>query len=163
MAEIHEQHRSLPPQKHRDPNLIGRSQDELRQNNDRYIGATVNSAARDSLQQGTMAPTSIPIRADLKKKLLELKERLGIEESVLLRMAFHYGYTEAKKIDLTADELRKRIGSVGKQESVEFEIDESILDIISESGIEDAQFIYLNSGLDLLHSRLVPVNAISEI
>jgi len=36
-----------------------------------------------------------------------------------------------------------------------FEIKECTLDIIFQSNLEDAKFIYLNLGIMLLHSRLI--------
>lgn len=163
MAETQQQHLSSPPQKLRDSRLTGRSKDELIQNQQEYISATVNSAASESLSQGTMAPAKISIGTDGKEKLCELKKRLHQEDKIVLNIALVYGYDEAKLRKLSADELRSRIGSKKDEEYIDFEIDKPSLEIVVESGIKDIQFIYLNAGIDLLYSRLVKFNEPSEI
>jgi bacterioferritin (cytochrome b1) len=164
MAETHHQPSSLPPHKHRDPLLTKRSKDELMQRQEKYIGETVKSAARESLRQETMVPTALRIGTDGKKKLSELEERLRIEQKVLLNMALAYAYTEAKQRQVSADELRSRIKSMQlDEEYIYFEINEPVLDILFESGTQDAQFIYLNAGLDLLYSRLIQINVLPTI
>ncbi|MCG6134608.1 MAG: hypothetical protein MET45_08075 [Nostoc sp. LLA-1] len=156
MSEPRHQPPSSSPKKHRDPLLTGRSKDELMQKQENYIGETVRSAARESLRQGTMAPTQLRIGTERKRKISELKERLFTDEKVLLNMALAYAYTEARQKKLSADELRSRIETMQlDEEYISFEIDEQVLNILFESAIQDAQFIYLNAGLDLLYSRLV--------
>ncbi len=165
MAETQHQFPTSPPKKNRDPLLAGRSKEELIQTQKKYIGETLKAAGRESIRQGTMPPTSLRIGIDKKKKLSELRERLfTTEEKDLLKMAFAYAYTEAKQRQISGDELRSRIETVQlDEEYISFEIDESILNILFESGLQDAQFIYLNAGIDLLYSRLVKDNVPSVI
>lgn len=156
MVESQPQSASSPPKKHRDPALTGRSKDELMQMQEKYIGETVKSAARESLRQGTMAPTQLCIGTERKRKIFELRERLLTDEKALLNMALAYAYTEASQRQISAAELRSRIETMQlEEEYISFEIDEPVLNILFESGVQDAQFIYLNTGLDLLYSRLV--------
>jgi hypothetical protein len=98
MAEAQHQSSNSPPKKHRDPLLAERNKDELRQIQEEYIGEIVKSSALESLRQGTMTPLSLRIGKDGQKKLTELKERLFIEQKVLLNMALVYAYTEAKQV-----------------------------------------------------------------
>lgn len=158
MAETQHQSSTSPPKKNRDPLLLGRSQDERMQSDKRYISETLKKSGRESIRQGTMSPTSVRIGIDRKKQLAELRKRLfTIEEKDLLKMAFAYGYTEAKQRQISADKLRSSIKTVQLDEAyISFEIDEAIFNILCESDIpDDAQFIYLNAGIDLLYSRLV--------
>ncbi|GCL43325.1 hypothetical protein [Dolichospermum planctonicum] len=158
MAEIQQHPSTLPPKKVRDPNLAERNKDELKQTQHEYIAGIAKSAAHESLRQGTMHPTSLRIGKDGKSRLCELEKRLLIEENILLNMALAYAYTEAKQRKLSAEELRLRIESMQlDEEYVSLKIHEPVLNILLECSIKDAdaQFVYLNAGLDLLYSRLV--------
>jgi hypothetical protein len=164
MAEIQHQSSDSPPKKHRDPALVERSKGELRQRREDYIGEIIKSSALESLRQGTMVPSSLKIGKEGKQKLSELKERLFIEQKVLLNMALAYAYTEAKQKQISTSDLRSRIEALQlDEEFISFELDESILNILFDAGIQDAQFVYLNAGLDLLYSRLIQPNAASMI
>ncbi|MUG92880.1 hypothetical protein F7734_10630 [Scytonema sp. UIC 10036] len=163
MAQIQQQPSSLPPRKQRDPSLA-RSKEELLQRQEEYIGEMVKSAARESLREGTMRPISVRIGREGKIKLHELQDRLRAEQKILLNMAFAYAYHEAKRNQVSVHFLRTKIEAiVNDEENVLFEIDESTLDILFDSRIQDAQFIYLNAGIDLLYSRLVKLNTASAI
>lgn len=164
MAEIQHQPLTSPPQKNRDSLLTARSKDELVQRQEEYIGETIKSAARESLRQETMAPTPVCIGKVGKEKLRELQDRLRAEQKVLLNMALAYAYDEARRRQVPVQELRAGIEAMLlDEESISFEMNEPTLDIIFESGIQDAQFIYLNAGLDLLHSRIVKLDTPSTI
>lgn len=164
MAEAQHQSSTSPPQKRRDPLLTERSKDELMQRQEEYIGETVKSAAHAALRHGTMVPTLVRIGSCGEEKLRELQDRLRVEQKVLLNMALAYAYDEAHRRHISANELRSRIEATQLDEKdVSFKIDEPVLDILFESGIQDAQFIYLNAGLDLLYSRLVQLNKPSII
>lgn len=164
MTETQYQAPISPPRKQRDPLLTARSKDELLETQEKYISETVKSAARESLRQGTMNHTAIPVGREGKNKINELQSRLRIEEKVLLNMAFAFAYDEAKRNQFPVQQLRKKVEvQIQDTESVFFEINESTLDILFECGIEDAQFIYLNAGIDLLYFRLINLNTPSSI
>jgi hypothetical protein len=164
MTETQYQAPISPPRKQRDPLLTGRSKDELQQTQEKYISETVKSAARESLRQGTMNYTPIPVGREGKKKIDELQSKLCISQKVLLNMAFAFAYNEAKTTQFSVQKLREQVeAQVKDTESVFFEIDESTLDILFECGIEDAQFIFLNAGIDLLYFRLVNSSQLSSI
>lgn len=164
MAEIKHKLSTSPPRKQRDPLLAARSKDELQKTQEEYIGETVKSAALLSLRQGKMGSISVRIGKQGHVKLRELQDRLRAELKVLLNMALAYAYNEAKRNQVSVHELRTRVeATILGEENVLFEIDESTLDILFDSRTQDAQFIYLNAGIDLLYSRLVKLDTPSVI
>lgn len=164
MTEIKDNPSTFPPQKNRDPSLTGRSKEELLNSQYEYIRETVKSSARESLRQGKMSPLSVCIGREGKVKLRELQERLLADRKVLLNMAFAYAYNQANRNKVSIKELKSRVEArVQEEENVLFEIDENTLNMLFDSGSEDAKFIYLNAGIDLLYFRLVRMETLSDI
>lgn len=163
MTETQHQPSIFPPRKQRDPALIARGKEELIQRQEEYIRETVKSAAYESLRQGTITPKSIRIGNLGKIKLNKLQEILLVEQKVLLNMALAYAYHEVIQSKISIQELRLKIESmIFDDDTVLLEINESSLNILFESGIEDAQFLYLNIGIDLLYSRLITCDSLSS-
>ena len=155
MAEIKNQP-FVPPRKRRDPALISRGKEEIIRIQEEYIRSTVKSAAYESLRQGTMVPASIRIGTSGKEKLNLLQDRLGVEQKVLLNMALAYAHYEIKQSQISYQELKLKIESmISDDEAITFEMNESSLDILFECQLENAQFIYINTGINLLYSRLI--------
>ncbi|MBO1347551.1 MAG: hypothetical protein EBE86_009215 [Hormoscilla sp. GUM202] len=164
MTEIKDNQSTLPPLKNRDPSLTGRSKEELLLRQYSYIRETVKSSARESLRQGKMIPTSVRIGREGKVKLRELQELLGADMKVLLNMAFAYAYNQANRNQVSIKELKSRVEArVQDEENELFEIDENTLNMLFDSRSEDAKFIYLNAGIDLLYFRLVRMETLSDI
>lgn len=156
MAGNHYKSSTPPPKKHRDPILVGRSQEELQHQNQEYIGEKVRQAALKSLREGTMQHSLVRVGKDGKARFEKLQKRLQLEAKDLLNSAFIYGYTEVQERKIAIPDLRKKLESIiTDDEALMFEIKECTLEIIFQSNLEDAKFIYLNLGIMLLHSRLI--------
>jgi len=111
-----------------------------------------------------MIPTSVRIGREGKVKLRELQELLGADMKVLLNMAFAYAYNQANRNQVSIKELKSRVEArVQDEENELFEIDENTLNMLFDSRSEDAKFIYLNAGIDLLYFRLVRMETLSDI
>lgn len=164
MPELQPKTSRQPPQKQRDPLLVGRNKDELMRQQEEYVRETLKSAARESLRQGTILPKSIVVGRKGLDKLRELQGRLRVESKILLNMALVYAYTEAQQQNIPVAELRAKVKeTLLDDESVDFEIDELTLEILLDSGIADAEFVYLNAGIELLYSRLIDSSPLSEV
>lgn len=154
----------VPPRKHRDPAFISQGKEELTRSQEEYIRSTVKSAAYESLRQGTMVPASIRIGTSGKEKLNLLQDRLGVELTVLLNMALAYAHNEIKQSQISYQELKLKVESmISDDETITFEMNESSLDILFECQLQNAQFIYINTGIDLLYSRLITQNRTGAI
>lgn len=156
MAGNHYKSVTTPPKKYRDPSLVARSKEELQHQNQEYIRKTVRQAALKSLREGTMQHSLVRVGKDGKARFEKLQKRLQLEAKYLLNSAFIYGYTEVQERKIAIPDLRKKLESIiTDDEALMFEINEDTLDIIFQSNLEDAKFIYLNLGIMLLHSRLI--------
>lgn len=158
MAEIQNPPFS-PPRKHRDPAFISRGKEEREQSQEEYIRSTVKSAAYEALRKGTIVPASIRIGTSGKEKLNLLQNRLGVELKVLLNMALAYAHYEIKQSQISYQELKLKIESmISDDEAITFEMNETSLDILFECQLKNPQFIYINTGINLLYSRLITLN-----
>ncbi|GCL35213.1 MAG: hypothetical protein VKL60_12220 [Sphaerospermopsis sp.] len=156
MAEANHTSSTRPPKKHRDPNLIARSKDELKRQQEDYIRETMKTSALKSLRQGKMQPSPVRVGKKCKIQLDDLQMRLQVDEKTILNMAFAYGYHESMQNQIKIQHLRKKVEDmIIDEETLMFEVNECTLDTLLKSGIEDAIFIYLNLGIILLHSRLI--------
>lgn len=152
----------VPPRKQRDPAFVSRGKEEREQSQEEYIRSTVKSAAYEALRQGTMVPALIRIGTSGKEKLNLLQNRLGVELKVLLNMALAYAHYEIKHSQISYQELKLKIEStISDEEAITFEMNESSLDILFECQLKNPQFIYINTGIDLLYSRLIRLNTSS--
>ncbi|MEA5617851.1 hypothetical protein VB711_08365 [Cronbergia sp. UHCC 0137] len=159
MAEANYTSSTRPPKKHRDPNLIARSKDELKRQQEDYIKEKIKTSAIKSLRQGTIQPFPVRVGKKCKIQLDDLQMRLRVDEKTILNMAFAYAYNESIQKQIKIQHLREKLEDmIIDEESLMFEVNEYTLDTLFKSGIEDAIFIYLNFGIILLHARLIELD-----
>ncbi|GEM_PF-6229763 len=156
MTNSQNQFSILPPKKYRDPSFAGQTKEQLKQTHKEYIEETLKASVRESLKQGKIVPKLIAISENGQKQLDQLQAILCISKKELLNMALAYGYHETKRENISIEQLRSQIETLSfNQNLVTFEINEQVLDILFQSGVTDAQFIYLNIGINLLYDRLL--------
>ncbi|USR92066.1 hypothetical protein NEA10_04910 [Phormidium yuhuli AB48] len=152
---------NLPPTR---KTLSGRKKENQQsqnrsQNQELYVRETIKSSIRSSFKMSAIAPRYLDIGATRKQKLVELQTQLCGEdehcEQTLLNMAWRLGYREAQYHQLTPQQARHYL-TLDCSEKIEFKInDEEILNLLLESGLENALTIYLNLGIDVMYVRLL--------